>query len=149
MRASISVAIAGLVWFTTHVSAQPNKELYELQERCGKRAEEFFRREYGPASGKDGQMFNYENHYSSRLNKCFFLLIFVSFEKGKLDSTTSMLLSDLNDKKEYGEFHAGPTVTRPDGTPLGVESTPLACVVRGKICRSESEWRQLVKPFME
>jgi hypothetical protein len=48
MRASISVAIAGLVWFSTYASAQPNKELYELQERCGKRAEEFFRREYGP-----------------------------------------------------------------------------------------------------
>ena len=41
------VAIAGLVWCSTHVSAQPNKELYELQERCGKRATEVFKREYG------------------------------------------------------------------------------------------------------
>jgi hypothetical protein len=34
MRLSISVAIAGLVCFSTCVSAQPNK--YELQERCGR-----------------------------------------------------------------------------------------------------------------
>jgi hypothetical protein len=47
-------------------------------------------------------------------------------------------LFDLNDNKEYGTFVSGPT-----------ESTPLACVVRGKSCQSESEWRQLVKPFME
>jgi hypothetical protein len=94
-------------------------------------------------------MFNYENHYSARLNKCFFLEITTSFEKGKLDSTKTMRLFDLNENREYGEFTSGPTVTRPDGTPLPVESTPLACVVRGNTCRSESEWRQLVKPFME
>jgi hypothetical protein len=42
MRASISLAIAGLLCFSTYISAQPNKELYELQERCGKRAAEVF-----------------------------------------------------------------------------------------------------------
>jgi hypothetical protein len=36
MTAFISVAIAGLLYFTTYVSAQPSKELYELQERCDK-----------------------------------------------------------------------------------------------------------------
>jgi hypothetical protein len=67
-----SVAIAGLLCFSTYASAQPNKELYELQERCGKRAAEVFKREYSPPVAKiaDGQMtFNYENHYSARLNK--------------------------------------------------------------------------------
>jgi hypothetical protein len=48
MRASISAAIAGLVWLTTYASAQPNKEQYELRERCGKRAAEVFQREYTP-----------------------------------------------------------------------------------------------------
>jgi hypothetical protein len=68
MRASIGVAIAGLAWFSSNVSARPNKELYELQERCGKLAAEVFAREYSPVSNtKDGQrLFNYENHYSSR-----------------------------------------------------------------------------------
>jgi hypothetical protein len=44
MRASIGVAIAGLVWFNSYVSAQPNKELYEPQERCGKLAAEVLAR---------------------------------------------------------------------------------------------------------
>jgi hypothetical protein len=140
MRASILVAVTGLAWFTTYVSAQPNKELYELQERCGKRAAEVFNREYGPGSNTKGEQirFNYENHYSARLNKCFFLEIAVSYEKEKSTSSKIMRLFDLNDKRQYGTFVSGPT-----------ESTPLTCVVRGKSCQSESEWQQLVKPFME
>src|SRR5215510_10667019 len=50
MRPSISVAIAGLLCLSAYVSAQPNKQSYELQERCGKRAAEVFEREYGPVS---------------------------------------------------------------------------------------------------
>jgi hypothetical protein len=138
MKASISVAIAGLAWFSTYVSAQPNKDLYELQERCGKRAAEVFDREYG--SDKNGQtLFNYENHYSARLKKCFFLEITISYEREEeKPGSKIMRLFDINESKEYGTFVSGPT-----------EGTPLACVVRGKNCQSESEWRQLVKPFME
>ena len=138
MRPSISVAIAGLLCFSAHVSAQPNKDLYELQERCGKRAAEVFDREYG--SDKNGQtLFNYENHYSERFKKCFFLEIAMSYEReeGK-PASKIMRLFDINENKEYGAFVGGPT-----------ESTPVTCVVRGKNCRSESEWRQLLKPFME
>ena len=141
MKASISVAIVGLAWFSTYVSAQSNKDLYELQERCGKRAADVFEREYGPISDdKDGQtLFNYENHYSEHLKKCFFLEIAVSYEheEGK-PASRIMRLFELNENKEYGTFVSGPT-----------ESTPVTCVVRGKHCRSESEWRQLLKPFME
>jgi hypothetical protein len=135
----ITVAVAGLLCFSTNISAQPNKVLYELQERCGKRAEEFFRREYGPAFSKDRQMFNYENHYSSRLNKCFFLEIADVYEKGKSASTKNMRLFDLNENKEYGVYVSGFTADRP----------PLVCNVQDQVCQSESEWRQLLKPFME
>ena len=141
MRPCISVAIAGLLCFSAYVSAEPNKQWYELQERCGKRAAEVFEREYGPVSDdKDGQtLFNYENHYSGRLKECFFLEIAMSYEReeGK-PASKIMRLFDINENKEYGTFVSGPT-----------ESTPLACVVRGKNCQSESEWRQLLKPFME
>ena len=141
MRPSISVAIAGLLCFSAYVSAQPNKELYELQERCAKRAAEVFEREYGPVSNtQDGQtLFNYENHYSARLKKCFFLEIAMSYEReeGK-PASKIMRLFDINENREYGTFVSGPT-----------ESTPVTCAVRGKNCQSESEWRQLLKPFME
>jgi hypothetical protein len=140
MSLPTSIAIAGLVCFATSVSPQPNK-LYELQERCGKRAAEVFAQEYSPPvlDTKDGQTrFNYENNYSARLNSCFFLEIAVSYDKGKSSRSKIMRLFDLNGNKEYGTFVSGPT-----------ESMPLACVVRGKGCQSESEWRELVKPFME
>jgi hypothetical protein len=125
MKPSISSAIAGLLCFSTYASAQPNKELYELQERCGKQAAEVFKREYtNVLNTEHGQtLFNYENHYSARLNKCFFLEIAVTYERkgGKPTGSTLMRLFDLNDNKEYGTFVSGPT-----------ESTPSACVVRGK-----------------
>jgi hypothetical protein len=58
--------------------AEPNKELYELQERCGKRAAEFFGREYGNGTTTiaDGSrlLANFENHYNGKLNKCFVCL---------------------------------------------------------------------------
>src|SRR5262249_49770026 len=138
MKASISVAIVGLAWFSTYVSAQPNKDLYELQERCGKRAAKVFEREYG--SGKDGQtLFTYDNHYSTGFKKCFFLENAISDEREQeKPGSKIMRLVDINENKQYGTFVSGPT-----------ESMPVTCVVRGKHCRSESEWRQLLKPFME
>jgi len=142
MKASINVAIAGLLCFSSHVSAQPNKELYELQERCGKRAAEVFAREYSPriANTKDVQMrYNYENHYSRRLNKCFFLEIAVSHERKDGTSSKLMRLFDLNGNKDYGVFVSG----------LSDKGPPVACLLQDKICQSESEWRQLLKPLME
>jgi hypothetical protein len=141
MRPSIRVAIAGLLCFSADVSAQSNKQSYELQQRCGKHVAEVFEREYGPVSNtEDGQtLFNYENHYNARLKKCFFLEIAMSYEREEeKPGSKIMRLFDLNENKEYGTFVSGPT-----------EGAPVTCVVRGKGCQSESEWRQLLKPFME
>jgi len=135
IRLSISVAIAGLLCFSTYASAQSNKVLYELQERCGSHAAEVFQREYGPGADRQDEqtLFTYESHYSARLKKCFFLEIAMS---PKPTSSKIMRLLDLNRSKVYGTFVSGPT-------------EPLACALQGKVCRSESEWRQLLKPFME
>src|SRR6516162_8673032 len=101
MKAFISLALAGLLSFSTYASAQPNKELYELQERCGKRAAEVFEREYIQIPNNK---LNYENHYNARLNKCFYLEISISYDRqdGKPTIFTLMRLYDLNDNKEYG-----------------------------------------------
>src|SRR5262245_37904464 len=140
MRASTSIAIAGLLCVSTQISAQPNKELYELRERCGKRAEELFRREYSSLSPvAKSIMFNYESHYSARLNKCLFLEIAMSYSAGRLTRSKDMRLFDINDNKEYGIYLDGIC----DGC------GPMICYVQDKVCRSESEWQQLVKPFMD
>jgi hypothetical protein len=110
--------------------------IYELQERCGKRAAEVFEKEWGSniAQYSDRQVTaNFENHCSPRLNKCFYLEISTSYEKGKTPFKT-LRLFDLNDNKEYATF---------------TEGVLLMCVVRGKRCGSEDEWRELTKPFME
>ena len=144
MRASVGVAIAGLLWFNSYGAAQPNKKPYELQERCDKRAADLFEREYRPRveNTKDVQKrFNYEDHYSARLDKCFFLEISSSYDRegGKLTSSKIMRLVELNDNKDYGVFVSG----------LSDRGPPIACLLEEKICQSESEWRQLLKPFME
>ena len=63
-----TTALLALLLFGTASQAQPNKEQYELQERCGKRAAEFFAKAWAgevsnTASGQTTA--NYENHYNS------------------------------------------------------------------------------------
>jgi hypothetical protein len=123
--------------------AQPNKEQYELQERCGKQAAEVFKKEYGGSiiNTKNGQIImNYENHYSPKLNKCFFLEISVSYEQenDKKTSFKNMRLFDLNENKECGTFSMDKETY-----------ILLICDVQGKSCRTEIEWRQLVRPYMD
>jgi hypothetical protein len=88
------------------LSAQPNRELYELQERCGRQAKETFKKEWGANVVNSGNLqmtANYENHYSPRLNKCFYLEISTSYERksNKATSLKSLRLFDLNENKEY------------------------------------------------
>jgi hypothetical protein len=132
MMDRVLVIAAALLLVGTASYAQPNKEQYELQERCGKRAAEFWQHGPGSFPNLPSVTFNYENHYSARLNKCFFLYLETYVSENRT-THKNMRLFDLNENKEYGAF----------------ASTPLACVVRGKGCQSESEWRTLIKPFME
>jgi hypothetical protein len=73
-RACLTIALAATV-IATGVAAEPNKEQYELQERCGKRAEQVFKGDNPGQSGggfvnntEDGQdITTYRNHYSTTL----------------------------------------------------------------------------------
>jgi hypothetical protein len=129
-------------------SAEPSKEQYELQERCGKRAEQVFKSDNpGQSAGgvvtntEDGQdITTYQNHYSATLNKCFYLLIVtgINYKKHPQYTTTLMTLFDINENKEYGTFFK-----RSD---MG---GPAQCNVQQKSCSSESEWQELLRPYME
>jgi hypothetical protein len=118
--------------------AQPNKDLYELQVRCGRQAAAAFARDYVAVENtKDGQrLTNYENHFNPRLNKCFFLEIFTFIEKGM--SSKLLRLFDLNENKEYGSYWDS------DAKPHSVH-----CNVGNQRCSSEEEWRKLAKPYLE
>jgi hypothetical protein len=72
--------------------AQPLIDKYELiSERCGKRAAEIFKKGQEETTGLTIAADNYENHYNSHLNKCFYLEIHQTGE------TKSLRLFDLNE----------------------------------------------------
>jgi len=150
LRTAIALVLtaAATISATTKASAEPNKEQYELQERCGKRAEQVFKSDNPGQSGgsmitntEGGQdVTSYQNHYSATMNKCFYLLITtgVNYKEHPQYTTTLMTLLDLNENKEYGTFFE-----RSD------RSAPLHCNVQEKICHSEREWRELLRHYMD
>ena len=78
----------------------------------------------------------YLNHYNSRLNKCIYLEIANTYNRG-LTSFMWMKLFDLNENREIAVYSKGE----------GVASA--FCLVQAKWCQTEAEWRTLIKPFME
>lgn len=116
------------------------KEDYELQERCGKRAEERFKTEVGNniSSDKDfAYSSGYTNHYNTKLNKCFILVTTTSYPKDRKGNMIGMKnLYDINENKEYASF-------------VTVKEKITDCRVLDKDCKSEGEWDMLIKPYME
>ena len=124
-----------LLWWPCLGQAQANKELYDAQERCGKQADELYNQHHKRWSETSPVSFDFESHYSRSWNKCFYLLI--NNSKPPDPNFKSMFLHDLNDKTQYYAVYV-----KHSGLLLG-------CQVRSKQCRSEQEWRELIKPFME
>jgi hypothetical protein len=126
----------------------PIKEMYELQERCGKQAEDFFQTDFLVSRFRDNQFkgsVDYTIHYNRKLNKCFIVIrahfLYETIEEMENPSSVDIgdRLIDVNEKREYGCLIK--TVT---------EQQPLVCWVRDAFkCNLESEWESLVKPFME
>ena len=135
-------ALPLLALFPCSASAGPRED-YELQERCGKRAEESFRREWGSGgvtNTPDGQAIaSYRNHYNGSLNKCFVLLTYQSipFKDKKARPSKQITLYDINESKDYGFFFK-----------FNDNGSPTDCRVAGKSCRSEAEWETLIAPYM-
>ena len=134
---TLSLSLPRFAW------ADPDKGVYELQERCGRRATEWFKAEYGNGvtNSKEGQtLSNFRNHYNARLNKCFVLLMSTSISHkrtatGQIASTTIETLFDLNDNNEYGSF-------------AQVQSQVMSCYVQDKQCSTKDEWQTLINPYL-
>ena len=108
-----------------------------MQERCGQRAAEVFRREYAAVSMTKGGriLYNYQNHYSVNLQTCFFLEIGIVVEGQR--RVKLMRLFDLDTHRAYGVFLGG------DG-----DQQPGACKVLGSECQAQDEWMTLIKTYM-
>jgi hypothetical protein len=121
--------------------AQPNRDIYDLQDRCGRRAAEVFAKKYPPFETSEVQhRYSYRNHYSQRLNKCFFLvtnIVWFKPGKGGVGKEVRYLeLFDLNENNRYGSY-------------VGTASGKLVCEIRGRSCSSEQEWMELVSPYID
>ena len=135
MMDRVLVVAATMLLAGTASYAQPNKQ----QERCGKQAAEVFAKRWGSGvkNSVAGQsVAKYLNHYNSRLNKCIYLEIANTYNRG-LPSFMWMKLFDLNENREIAVYSKGE----------GVASA--FCLVQAKWCQTEAEWRTLIKPFME
>lgn len=136
------------ICFSQNTYSSSIKEVYELQEKCGKLSGEMFRKEYGNGiiNTDDGQMIsNYQNHYNKKLNKCFIIIFTEHYPKNKNTKETKETgvllmkrLYDINEHKEYGFFSKFRNITHPS-----------ECYLLNKSCSSGREWSFLVKPYME
>jgi hypothetical protein len=109
---------------------------YRLQERCEKKCEDYFKKEYGSGILNGGKrIVTYQNHYNKRLKKCMIVLHTDYFSKKINMGYKEKFLLDVNYLRGYGFFHNSGTIT--------------FCDVERNTCHSEEEWISLVKPYME
>lgn len=113
------------------------KQIYDLQERCGKQSEEWFKKKYGNGY-EDEVSTEYYNHYNIKQNKCFILV--TQYHQKKKSITVYMTgyeLYDVNENNEYGSL----TIIH--------KSKKVSGWVLGKSCETEDEWFSIVLPYMK
>ena len=124
-------------------AAAQDRTVYDLAERCGRRAAEIFGREYGPYT-RDGTQysFNYRNHYNPKMNKCF-LVLYTHSTNAEME-TDGYDLYDVNERRLYGSYHdfrtSGYSVSDPPNVSI--------CGIGSQRCRSLSEWKALISDYM-
>jgi hypothetical protein len=113
---------------------------YRLQERCADQAKKFFEEQKAPraielnsAQNKLRILPTYESHYNIRLNSCFVLVIERHFSADMKETyEPSLEVSNPVTLQDYAYYYGS-----------------SGCKVRGVTCNSQSEWWQLVKPYIE
>src|SRR5262249_58178381 len=134
MLVRFSAVVSGATILVADVAGSANAALdkvqYELQERCVKRAEQIFAKDWPRGSPDNSagytQTASYVAHYNAKLNKCFMLQ--TSFAYQSKQPTIMKHLFDVNSNKEYGMFF---------GDMPGSKASPRLpmCHLDEKICR--------------
>ena len=153
---SLLIACGGALLVSCNKKAQPSptqaaplkpdpRAVYELHEKCGKDAAEWFKREHESASMASNNVLTvqneYTNHYNERLNRCYAVVSKVDFtsnSKGESHRLQGETLADVNENRLVGRFFSNTTNDR-----------PLKCNVDSSTCASLDEWQALAKPYME
>lgn len=128
-------ALIVILLFT--IGCNPSARDAQLQEQCAGQCKEYFGKAYGDNVFDDwehsGSVF-YKCHHH-KMNQCFIMLDESGYKRSDDKLYKMKSLWNLSEKKRYGYFyHIG---------------SSMVCDVRGKRCKSESEWDALVKPYMK
>lgn len=139
---TVVALLSAMSFLHTAASATPSEE-YALSEQCGRRVEDFWNREFIKSKLADFQF--YENHYSRKLNKCFYVEITKMYVGSPYPHwISSYTLFDVNDHKQiagYSGFSGDSELERNPET--------ITCSVRDIRCSSKKEWDGMIKPYME
>jgi hypothetical protein len=123
-------------------NASPEPPL-QLQAKCAEQARKVFAEE----GYKRGLLTSFENHYSTKLGKCFIEIR--DGESTRTSISVSTVLLDAFEDKVYGTYGW----SNPKGKKFW-EVAPYMCSVtlpsgEKKTCHSEDEFSELIKPYME
>jgi hypothetical protein len=115
------------------------KQIYELRERCGKNAAEYFPR----STLCGGTERSYTNHYNVKLNVCFIDVKETCGAKhagtnGKLKFAEYLI--DIDENKEYGTYY---------GLAGSIDNkSTIMCKVGELDCENVEKFWKLIKPYM-
>jgi hypothetical protein len=143
-----SIACAVGVMLLSNVVAQadeiPTNEADEfIKESCSRRAEEFFRHEWGNgivASKDETTTVDSTNHYNMKLHACFQRLTINT--KNKEMVVTTITIADVSEQRviaTYGKSIANKTNV----------FKQTACSVDGQRCESQDQWESQVAHYMQ
>lgn len=114
------------------------KAVYELQERCERRAKQW-------VVARPGKVLHYRAHYNAHLNRCF-ILVKTSPVGSERICSSSEILYNVDENKEYGQhtmrYQSGAEVIH-------------SYIIRGKYYnghtggQAEQKWDEFVKEIME
>ena len=121
-------------------------QLYDLQEKCGIRAEQLYANEFAQTlldqsdQGDQGEsgFYNYVNHYNVKLNRCYMLVSSKPNPNEDTGLNVAIQLIDVNEHNAFAFYSAGSN-----------DKELTECFVQDKQCHSLDEWKKLIKPFME
>ena len=83
------------------------KDEYDLKERCGKRAAEVFKKDWGNGVSNDNNsstLASFSNHFNKKLNKCFYLITSNVTSHARKNTYHFITLVDINDNNIYSDF---------------------------------------------
>lgn len=121
------------------------REVYELSERCGRTARDWFKDNWGDGESRsDGiaSHSSYENHYNPKLNRCFALLNMM-FE-GKNSKTGAETLRTFAQLYDVNDAHAmGSYLVNHEPNQL------LNCLMGKQQCTSTDQWDAWAATYLE